>query len=52
MDWNEFSEKRIIKTFQRIQSIVIYEELVDGKPVQKEAVVDQIDQASWAPFAH
>lgn len=58
LDWNEWSQKRIIEVKTRIQTIVVYEELEEAtdyatgekylkeEPVRKEAVVDQMDTGS------
>ena len=54
--WNEFSTKRILEVKQRIQTVVIYEELEEPIPggaevaVKKEAVVDSYDRPTQAQY--
>jgi hypothetical protein len=51
VDWQEFSQKRILQVKQRIQTIVIYEELnEDGQATEKEAVVDSYDRPMQAGY--
>ena len=59
MSWNEFSNKRILAVKQRIQTIVVYEELemVQGAEdtaevgVEKEAIVDSFDRPMQAQYS-
>lgn len=53
-DWSEFSMKRILEVRQRIQTIVIYEEIkeIDGeaKATEREAIVDSFDRPMQAGY--
>ena len=54
--WDQFSQKRILEVKQRIQTVVVYEELPDGAgiedavPERKEAVVDSYDRPIQASY--
>jgi hypothetical protein len=51
-EWNEFSPKRILEVKQRIQTVVVYEELIyeDQPPERKEAIVDSYDRPMQAQY--
>ena len=54
-EWNEFSMKRILEVKQRIQTVVVYEEIREEEgheatASQKEAIVDSYDRPMQAQY--